>query len=170
MGSADPRAARSSALRRRDFLAGALVGAAAVAVGAPPASAKGAAGATAALGSARAETFRALVAALSHAPDGRFRHARPSPAAAAFARWYAGQAAAVRHHADAVLDLLGAAGPLRYDRLARPVAACADAASARHQAAVAAGVALAAVVIAPPPLPDERPVTAPLPAPIGSWR
>jgi hypothetical protein len=168
MGSADPDAPRARALRRRDFLAGALAGAAAVAVGAPPATAACAGGGTAALSAPRTETYRALVAALRHAPDGRFRHAGPGAATATFARWYAGQAVAVRHHADTVLDVLGAAGPLRYERLARPVAACSDAAGARHQAAVAAGVALAALAIAPAPLPDERPVTAPLPVPGGS--
>jgi hypothetical protein len=165
MGSSEPGAETPRALRRRDFLAGTLAAAGAIAVGAPAAPAAPAAaaarGATT-LSAPRAQTYRALVTALRHAPDGRFRHARPGPAAATFARWYGGQAAGVRHHVDTVLDLLRAAGPVRYDRLARPVAGCSDAARARHQAAIAAGVALAAVAIAPPPPPGERPFIAPL--------
>ena len=163
MGSSEPGARTLRELRRRDFLAGTLAAAGAIAVGAPPARAAAASSGAATLSAPRAETYRALITALRHAPDGRFRHARPGPAAATFARWYGGQAAAVRHHADTVLDLLHAAGPVRYDGLARPVATCPDAARARHQAAVAAGVALAAVAIAPPPPAGERPLIAPLP-------
>jgi hypothetical protein len=166
MGSSDPRARSRPTLRRRDFLAGTLTAAGAIALAGPSASAAPVSGGAGALSAARAETYRTLVAALRQAPDGRFRHARPGPAASAFARWYVSQAAAVRDHADAVLDLLRAAGELRYDRLARPVAACADATAARHRAAVAAGVELAAVAIAPPPPPGERPLTAPLPLPL----
>jgi hypothetical protein len=167
MGPSEPSARTPRALRRRDFLAGTLAAAGAIAVGAPAGPVAAAAEGATALSAPRAETYRALITALRHAPDGRFRHARAGPAAATFARWYGGQAAPVRHHADTVLDLLRAAGPVRYDRLARPVAACSDASRARHQAAVAAGVALAAVAIAPPPPAGERPFIAPLP-PTGS--
>jgi hypothetical protein len=164
MGSSEPSAHPPRALRRRDFLAGTLAAAGAIAVGAPAAEGAAAASGATTLSAPRAETYRALITALRRAPDGRFRHARPGPAAATFARWYGGQAAAVRHHVDTVLDLLRAAGPVRYDHLARPVAACSDAARARHQAAIAAGVALAAVAIVPPPPPGERPFIAPLAA------
>jgi hypothetical protein len=163
MGSSESSPGPLRALRRRDFLAGTLAAAGAIAIGAPPARAAATAEGAVALSAPRAETYRALIAALRHAPDGRFRHARPGPAVATFARWYGEQAAAVRQHVDTVLDLLRAAGPVRYDRLARPVAACPDAAHARRQAAVAAGVALAAVAIAPPPPAGERPLIAPLP-------
>jgi hypothetical protein len=163
MGSSEPSAQAPRALRRREFLAGTLAAAGAIAVGAPAGQVASAADGAAALSAPRTQTYRALITALRHAPDGRFRHARPGPAVDTFARWYGGQAAAVRHHVDTVLDLLRADGPVRYDRLARPVAACSDAARARHQAAIAAGVALAAVAIAPPPPPGERPFIAPLP-------
>jgi hypothetical protein len=162
MGLPEPRP-----LRRREFLVGTLAAAGTIALGAPPAhAAEVTSSATAALGSERARTYRALVAVLAGSPDGRFRHARPGAATAAFARWYAGQAAPIRHHADAVLDVLGADGPPRYEQLARAVPACRDAAGARWRAAVAAGIELAALVIAPPPPPGERSVNAPLPVPV----
>jgi hypothetical protein len=166
MGSTDMGLPGPRPLRRREFLVGTLGAAAgAIAVGAATGSAATAPAAVGgvALSAPRAATYRALLAALAHAPDGRFRHAAPAPATAALARWYAGQSPAVRHHVDTVLDLLHTGGPPRYEQLARPVACCADATSARHRAAVAAGIELAALAVAPASPPGERPVTAPLP-------
>jgi hypothetical protein len=103
---------------------------------------------------ARAATYRALVGALRAAPDGRFGHVDPHAAHRRYARWYAAQPAAVRRHADAVLDELRARGRPRYGELAGRGS---DAPGGRRCATVAAALALACVGCEPPPAPDERP-------------
>jgi hypothetical protein len=102
----------------------------------------------------RAVRYRRLVAALGHAPDGRFRGCRAGRATRDFARWYARQDATVRAHADAVLDALAPAMTAGYARLAH-----APSAGPRASAVVAAALDLAAITCEPPLTEDERPVT-----------
>ena len=109
---------RVKRLDRRQLLArGALL--AASAAGLPrllqPAAAS-AAGAAPGLAPARLATFRKLAEALRLAPGRRLAHRDEAAAAAAFAAAYAAGDAALRAHADAVLDeaaglLRGAGGP-----------------------------------------------------------
>jgi hypothetical protein len=150
-------------LRRREFLGGTVAAAAGMAVHGLGSAAPAAARAElATLSASRAATYRRLVVTLTHGPDGRFRHGRPLRATEAFARWYAEQPATLRHHVNAVLDVLRAHGPPPYDDLARPVKACADLATTQRCAAVAAGIELAVMMIGPASPPGERPVVAAL--------
>jgi hypothetical protein len=105
-------------------------------------------------GQARAATYRALVRALRAAPDGRFRHADPRAAHRRYAGWYAAQPAAIRRHADAVLDALRAGGLPDYAQLA---AQPSGTRGAGRCATVAAAVVLACIGCEPPPGIDERP-------------
>jgi hypothetical protein len=103
---------------------------------------------------ARAATYRALVRSLCAGPDGRFRHVDPATAHRRYRRWYAAQPAAVRAHADAVLDQLTPSGRPGYAELAgRPKFAR----GGGRRAAVAAALALVCVGCEPPPAEDERP-------------
>jgi hypothetical protein len=103
---------------------------------------------------ARAATYRAIVRSLRAGPDGRFRHVDAAVAYRRYRRWYGTQPAAVRAHADLVLDELTAPGRPGYAELAgRPKGAR----GARRPAVVAAGVALVCVGCEPPPAEDERP-------------
>jgi hypothetical protein len=105
-------------------------------------------------GQARAATYRAIVRALRAAPDGRFRHADPRAAYRRYASWHAAQPAAIRMHADAVLDALAAGGLPSYAQLAaQPLGSS----GAGRRATVAAAVALACIGCEPPPGIDERP-------------
>jgi hypothetical protein len=88
---------------------------------------------------------------LRQAPDGRFRHRDAAAGTRRFADWYAGQPAATRMHADAVLDgvgeLLDGAGgggaARRYAALRdRPGGATPAPAEARRRAVLLAAVAL----------------------------
>lgn len=132
---------------RRRALAAAAWAAAAVLL---PAGRGGLAWGASGLAPRRAATYRTLVHVLGQGPDPRFRHRRPAAAARDFARWYAGQDASVRAHADAVLDALAAGFTPRYARLVQ-------AAAPQDAAVVATAVALAAVACDPPPDVDERP-------------
>jgi hypothetical protein len=151
-------------LDRREFLraGGMLVAAISLAGPLPPVHA---AGGGAVLCARRRATYRALLGALHHAPDGRFRHCDPARGARAFADWYAAQEPAVRLHADAVLDaverLLAAAGAgaPRYAALRdRPLGAAPDAAEAANRATIVAALALAARTCEPESDDDDRPV------------
>jgi hypothetical protein len=103
---------------------------------------------------ARAATYRALVRSLGGGPDGRFLHVDPAAAHRRYRRWYGAQPAAVRAHADAVLDELEAPGRPGYAELAgRPKGA----GGGRRGAVVAAALALVCVGCEPPPAEDERP-------------
>jgi hypothetical protein len=103
---------------------------------------------------ARAVTYRALVRSLCGGPDGRFRHVDPAAAYRRYTRWYRAQPAAVRAHADAVLDELKPPGRPSYAELAgRPNGAH----DGRRSAVVAAAVALVCVGCEPPPAEDQRP-------------
>jgi hypothetical protein len=106
----------------------------------------------------RAATFRALVAALQDAPDGRFGAVPVRMIGPRFARWYAAQDAAERARADDVLDAVGRPSRIaRYHALARTAASCRTRRAAGRAAALAAAVDLAAAVCEPPPAEDERP-------------
>ena len=120
-----------------------------------------------ALSARRQAVYRSLLGALQGTAGGEFRHRDAGAATARFAAWYARQDAAVRAHADAVLDHLDAMGLRRAGR-ARALRdlrgwagakASPTAAEAVHSAAVAAAVALAAQATAPPPDADDAPVT-----------
>jgi hypothetical protein len=103
---------------------------------------------------ARAATYRALVRSLRAGPDDRFRHVDPAAAHRRYQRWYGGQPAAVRAHADAVLDELCSPGRPGYAELAgRPKGKR----GGRRGAAVAAALALVCIGCEPPPAEDERP-------------
>jgi hypothetical protein len=103
---------------------------------------------------ARAATYRALVRSLCGGPDSRFREVDPAAAYRRYRRWYGAQSAAVRAHADAVLDELKPPGRPGYAELAgRPRGAR----GGRRSAVVAAAVALVCVGCEPPPAEDERP-------------
>ena len=103
---------------------------------------------------ARAATYRALARSLCAGPDGRFRHVDPAAAYRRYHQWYRAQPAAVRAHADAVLDELKPPARPGYAELAgRPKGARGE----RRSAAVAAAVALVCVGCEPPPAQDERP-------------
>jgi hypothetical protein len=103
---------------------------------------------------ARAATYRALVRSLGGGPDGRFRHVDSTAAHRRYRRWYGAQPAAVRAHADAVLDELKPPGRPCYAELAgRPE----EARGGRRRAVVASALALACVGCEPPPAEDERP-------------
>ena len=103
---------------------------------------------------ARAATYRALVRSLRGGPDGRFRHVDPAAAYRRYRRWYGAQPAAVRAHADAVLDELGSPWRPGYAELAgRPKGTR----GGRRGAVVAAALALVCVGCEPPPAEDERP-------------
>jgi hypothetical protein len=103
---------------------------------------------------ARAATYRALVRSLRGGPDGRFRHVDPAAAHRRYRRWYGAQPAAVRAHADGVLDELGSPGRPGYAELAgRPKGTR----GGRRGAVVAAALALVCVGCEPPPAEDERP-------------
>ena len=103
---------------------------------------------------ARAATYRALVRSLCGGPDGRFRHVDPAAAYRRYRRWYVAQPAAVRAHADGVLDELKPPGRPGYAELAgRPKGA----GGGRRSAVVAAALALVCVGCEPPPAEDERP-------------
>jgi hypothetical protein len=135
--------------RRRFLLA--VVGAA----GAALAGGTGAwAAPTPAQAGARAASYRALVRSLCAGPDGRFRHVDPAAAYRRYRRWYGAQPAAVRAHADAVLDELKPPGRPGYSELAGRAG---EARAGRRSAVVAAAVALACVGCEPPPAEDERP-------------
>jgi hypothetical protein len=102
----------------------------------------------------RAATYRALVRSLRDGPDGRFRHVDPAAAHRSYRRWYVAQPAAVRAHADAVLDELKPPGRPGYAELAgRPNGKR----GGRRGAVVAAALALVCVGCEPPPAEDERP-------------
>jgi hypothetical protein len=105
-------------------------------------------------GEARAATYRALVRGLRAAPDGRFRHADLRAAHRRYESWYAAQPAAIRMHADAVLDALRAGGLPGYAQLA---AQPSGTRGAGRRATVAAALALACIGCEPPPGIDERP-------------
>ena len=97
---------------------------------------------------ARAATYRALVRSLRGGPDDRFRHVDPAAAHGRYRRWYGAQPAAVRAHADAVLDELGSPGRPGYAELAgRPKGKR----GGRRGAVVAAALALVCVGCEPPP-------------------
>jgi hypothetical protein len=98
----------------------------------------------------RAATYRRLIGAVGRAPDRRFSHRDAGAAARDFRRWYDSQDAAVRAHADAVLDTLAGESDLTYARLA-------GAATPAGSAVLAAALGLAAVGCDPPPDEDERP-------------
>jgi hypothetical protein len=132
----------------------ALIGAAAAAALAAAPARAAAIGTAPMLHPRRAATYRRLVAGLRGAPGGRFAHRGATPATRAFAGWYAGQDAAIRAHADAVLDRVRAAGIARYGDLERAAAA--------QDPLAAAAVALAAVACEPPPAEDEHPVVPPI--------
>jgi hypothetical protein len=103
---------------------------------------------------ARAATYRALVRSLCGGPDGRFRHVDPAAAHRRYRRWYEAQPAAVRAHADGVLDELEPPGRPGYAELAgRPKGARGQG----RKAVVAAALALVCVGCEPPPAEDERP-------------
>jgi hypothetical protein len=103
---------------------------------------------------ARAATYRALLRSLCAGPDGRFRHVDPAAAYRRYRRWYGAQPAAVRAHADAVLDELKPPGRPGYAELAgRPKGAR----GGRRSAVTAAALALVCVGCEPPPAEDERP-------------
>lgn len=103
---------------------------------------------------ARAATYRALVRSLCAGPDGRFRHVDPTAAYRRYRRWYGAQPAAVRAHADAVLDELESPGRPGYAELAgRPKGAR----GGGRSAVVAAALALVCVGCEPPLAEDERP-------------
>ena len=138
--------------RRRFLLA---VAGAAGAAGAGLAGGTGAwAAPTLAQARAREATYRALLRSLCAGPDGRFRHVDPAAAYRRYRRWYGAQPAAVRAHADAVLDELKPPGRPGYAELAgRPKRA----GGGERSAVVAAALALACVGCEPPPAEDERP-------------
>jgi hypothetical protein len=103
---------------------------------------------------ARAATYRALVRSLCGGPDSRFRHVDPAAAYRRYRRWYGVQPAAVRAHADAVLDELKPPGRPGYAELAgRPNGAR----GGDRGAVLAAALALACVGCEPPLAEDERP-------------
>jgi hypothetical protein len=105
-------------------------------------------------GQVRAATYRALARSLRAGPDARFRHVDAAAAYRRYRRWHGAQPAAVRAHADAVLDELGSAGRPGYAELAgRPKGAR----GGERSAVVAAALALACVGCEPPPAEDERP-------------
>jgi hypothetical protein len=106
------------------------------------------------LAQARAATYRALVRSLGGAPDGRFRHVDPAAAYRRYRRWYGAQPAAVRAHADAVLDELETPGRPGYAELAGRRKGARD---GRRGAVVAAALALVCVGCEPAPAEDERP-------------
>ena len=146
---AHPHATPRGRITRRQAVFAAALGLAAAVL--PTRLALGATGP----GHDRAATYARLVATLRRAPDGSYRGTRSAAAATRdFARWYADQDPAVRAHADAVLDALGAAPPLGYARFA----AAAAPAAGPDGALFAAALALAAVTCAPPPAEDERPL------------
>jgi hypothetical protein len=122
---------------RRGLLAGAGALALAAALPAAPAVARPAG----ALSATRAATARRLARALRAAGDPTLRDVGPGRATRRLAAWLAGQPAATRAQADAVLDLLGADGVPSPARLARAVPP-ADAAAAGRAAALAAAVGL----------------------------
>jgi hypothetical protein len=94
------------------------------------------------------------VRSLRAGSDGRFRHVDPAAAYRRYRRWYGAQPAAVRAHADAVLDELCSRGRPGYAELAgRPKGAR----GGRRSAVVAAALALACVGCEPPLAEDERP-------------
>jgi hypothetical protein len=103
---------------------------------------------------ARAATYRALVRSLHGGPDGRFRHVEPAAAHRRYRRWYEAQPAAVRAHADAVLDKLESPGRPGYPELAGRAE---GARGGGRGAVVAAALALVCVGCEPPPAEDERP-------------
>jgi hypothetical protein len=105
---------------------------------------------TSRLNPVRAATYRRLIGALGRAPDRRFSHRDAEAAVRDFRRWYDGQDATVRAHADAVLDTLASESDLTYARLA-------GAATPEGSAVLAAALGLAAVACDPPPDEDERP-------------
>ena len=119
-----------------------------------------------ALSARRRQVYRSLLAALQDTAGGEFRHRDAGEASARFAAWYAAQDAAIRAHADAVLDHLDALGlraagrgrALRDLRGWAGEKASPDRAEAVRSAAVAAAVALAAQATAPPPDDDDAPV------------
>jgi hypothetical protein len=149
-----------NALDRRQFLvrAAALL-AATAGLGVPgaavPAPALAAGGA--ALTPRRRATYRALLATLREAPDGRFRHRDAAAGARAFADWYAAQPEAARLHADAVLDGVAEQLPMRYAALRdRPGGATPPDDEARRRALLVAAVCL---VEGPAGPEDERSAT-----------
>ncbi len=102
----------------------------------------------------RAATYRALVRSLSGGPDARFRHVDAAAAYRRYRRWYGVQSAAVRAHADAVLDELKPPGRPGYAELA---GGSRGGSGGGRSAVVAAALALACVGCEPPPAEDERP-------------
>jgi hypothetical protein len=155
------RITRRDAMKRGGALAALL------ALGGPVAPAAAAPGA--ALSARRRRVYRSLLGSLHGAAGGQFRHRDAGAATARFAAWYAGQDAAIRAHADAVLDHLDALGlrtaagrgrGLRSLRGWAGAKASPNAAESVHSAAVAAAVALAAQATAPPPEEDDAPVVA----------
>jgi hypothetical protein len=148
-----------ASIDRRGFL---LAAAASAVAAAPWWRSVPVAAASPALSVRRAATFRALVRSLHGAPDGRFGVVGAVAAERRFARWYAAQDAAVRAHADAVLDAVGRRSVPGYRRLARGAATCRGPAAAPRSAAVAAAVSLVEGVCEPPPAEDERPLAPPL--------
>lgn len=145
-----------TAIDRRRFLFDAAA-AGAMAIGGCRQGAAALAATQRVLAAPRAATFRAMARSLRDAPDGRFRAVGAVAAQRRFARWYAGQGAAERAHADAVLDLVGRGRVPGYGRLAREAAVCSSAAAATRAAARSAAVDLVTMVTEPPPAEDEHP-------------
>jgi hypothetical protein len=87
---------------RRRFLQSSAAALAVLAGGGIPAAAAARSGV--ALSSRRAAAYRALVEGLGEAPGTTVIAGDAAGATRAFARWYAGQDAKLRGHADAVLD------------------------------------------------------------------
>jgi hypothetical protein len=106
---------------------------------------------------ARAATYRALVRSLQGGPDGRFRHVDPAAAHRRYERWYGAQPAAVRAHADAVLDALDALGAPGRPGYAELAGQPKGRSGGQRGAVVAAALALVCVGCEPPPAEDERP-------------
>jgi hypothetical protein len=133
---------------RRGFLMGALAGGLVLAGGDGGALAAGPR-----LSPRRARVYRRLVVALQAAPGSPWRHRDAAGATRSFARWYAGQLPATRAHADAVLDALGAAGPVTYRTLAAR-----GSGDPQGAALTAAAIGLGAIPCDPLLAPGERPL------------
>jgi len=155
-------------LNRRELIKGGGLLAAAIMAGAGlPAAAPAAA--PAGLSARHGAVYERLIRSLQGAPGSGAAHMDAAAATERFARWYAAQDAAIRAHADAVLDELdglGLRGASRRDGLAalRSAGAAGHGAPTEAEAvrcaAVAAGLALAARSLDAAPDPDEAPVAA----------
>ena len=155
-------------LNRRELIKGGGLLAAAILAGAGlPATAPAAA--PAGLSARHTAVYERLIRSLQGAPGSGAGHLEAAAATQRFARWYAAQDAAIRAHADAVLDQLDALG-LRAGGRGQGLATLRAAgsggvaspteAAAVRAAAVAAGLALAARSLDAAPDPDEAPVAA----------